>query len=55
MEYFREFDEAKEMLKQALEYNKHEETYVVLGKVHLMTSDVPGAVDVYKDAVKYVK
>ena len=50
--YLREFDEAKEMLKQAIEHNKHEQTYVVLGKVFLMTSDVPGAVEVYKDAVK---
>ena len=51
-EVFREFDEAKAMLRQALEHSKHEQTYVVLGKVFLMTSDVPGAVGVYKEAVK---
>ena len=29
----REFDEAKEMLRAALEQSKHEQSFVVLGKV----------------------
>lgn len=49
--YLKEFDEAKVMLSTALEQGKHEQTFVVLGKVHLMTSDVQGAVGVYKNAV----
>jgi len=49
--YLKEFDEAKEMLRAALEQSKHEQSFVVLGKVHLMTSDVAGAVNVYKEAV----
>ena len=64
----REFDEAKEQLRAALQLSKHEQTFVVLGKVlrlnamlliapaplyqvHLMGSDVQGAVQVYKEAV----
>ena len=36
----------------ALEKKKHEQTYIVLGKVHLTTGDVTGAVEVYKAAVQ---
>ena len=50
--YTREFEEAKEQLKLAIEYNKHEQTYIVLGKVFLMMSDVQGAIEVYKMAVQ---
>merc|ERR1719319_947972 len=49
--YLKEYEEAKSMLRSALELAKHEQTYVVLGKVHLLTTDVAGAVTVYKEAV----
>jgi Bardet-Biedl syndrome 4 protein len=39
------------MLRAALEQSRHEQTYVVLGRVHLLTADVPGAVAVYQEAV----
>ena len=50
--YLRDWDQAKQSLGEALELSSHEQSYVVLGKVHLMTGDVQGAVNVYKDAVK---
>jgi hypothetical protein len=39
------------LCRQALQLSRREQTYTVLGKVHLMTSDVPGAIGVYKEAV----
>ena len=48
----REWDQAKQCLAESLELSRHEQSYVVLGKVHLMTSDVQGAVEVYREAVK---
>ena len=50
--YLREWDLAKQSLQESLELSKHEQTYVVLGKVFLLTSDVQGAVSVYTEAVK---
>ena len=38
--------------RSALEESKHEETYIVLGKVHLYNSDIQSALGVYKEAVK---
>ena len=50
--YLREWEEAGEQLRQALQHSRHEESYVVLGKLHLLTSDVTGAVEVYREAVR---
>ena len=50
--YTREWDAARESLVRALTLNKHQQTYAVLGRVHLMSGDVAGAVNVYKEAVK---
>ena len=50
--YLREWDLAKQSLQESLGLSKHEQTYVVLGKVYLVTSDVSGAVGVYTEAVK---
>ena len=40
------------LLNSALALNKHQQTYTVLGRVYLMSGDVAGAVNVYKEAVK---
>ena len=50
--YTREWDAARESLVRALTLNEHQQTYAVLGRVHLMSGDVAGAVNVYKEAVK---
>ena len=43
---------AKECLKQAIQFNRHDLSYVMLGKIYLMEGDVHMAIDVYKRAVE---
>ena len=50
--YMKEWDQARECLDKALSLSKHQQTFTVLGRVYLMSGDVPGAVNVYKEAVK---
>ena len=40
MMVIREFEEAKEMLRAALDQSKHEQSFVVLGKVMLLSSSL---------------
>ncbi|XP_071092197.1 BBSome complex member BBS4-like isoform X1 [Haliotis cracherodii] len=51
--YLRDFPKAKECLKQAIECRRHEISYVMLGKIHLMENDINAAIEVYKSAVDY--
>uniref|UniRef100_A0A8C2KQL3 BBSome complex member BBS4 n=1 Tax=Cyprinus carpio TaxID=7962 RepID=A0A8C2KQL3_CYPCA len=47
----------KDWVKQlnlALQLNKHDLTYMMLGKIHLLQGDTEKAIDVYKSAVEYV-
>ena len=50
--YLRDWDQAKQCLDTALTLAKHQQTYTVLGRVYLMSGDVPGAINVYKEAVR---
>ncbi|KAL5021550.1 hypothetical protein ScPMuIL_000705 [Solemya velum] len=51
--YLRDFDKATAHLTQAISFKRHEISYVMLGKVHLMQGQVAGAIDVYKQAVEF--
>lgn len=46
--------QAEEQLNLALQLNKHDLTYMMLGKIHLLQGDTEKAIDVYKSAVEYV-
>ncbi|XP_054748410.2 Bardet-Biedl syndrome 4 protein-like [Lytechinus pictus] len=50
--YLKEYLKAKEYLKQAIQYNRHDLSYVMLAKIYLMEGDVQMATDVYKRAVE---
>lgn len=48
------FLQAEDQLNLALQLNKHDLTYTMLGKIHLLQGDTEKAIDVYKSAVEYV-
>ena len=49
--YLKEYDDAREQLLLALTLHKNDQSFVILGKVHLLQGDVHGAIEVYKRAV----
>ncbi|KAK3748672.1 hypothetical protein RRG08_000904 [Elysia crispata] len=51
--YLREFEKAKNYLKQALTIRRHEVSYVMLGKIYLLERDANAAIDIYRNAVEY--
>ena len=51
--YQKDYDRAKECLKQAITYNRNELSYIMLGKIYLIEQDVHMAIDVYKRAVEF--
>ncbi|XP_071785789.1 BBSome complex member BBS4-like [Asterias amurensis] len=51
--YLKEYLKAKEMLKQAIQYNRHDLSYTMLAKIYLMEGDIHMAIDVYKRAVEF--
>ncbi|XP_060577578.1 Bardet-Biedl syndrome 4 protein homolog isoform X2 [Ruditapes philippinarum] len=51
--YLKEMDKAKECLQRAIGFKRHEISYVMLGKVYLINSDIQGAIEVYKGAVEF--
>uniref|UniRef100_A0A671PR61 Bardet-Biedl syndrome 4 protein-like n=1 Tax=Sinocyclocheilus anshuiensis TaxID=1608454 RepID=A0A671PR61_9TELE len=51
--YTKDFKSAEEQLNLALQLNKHDLTYMMLGKIHLLQGDTETAIDVYKSAVEF--
>ncbi|KAL4622796.1 Bardet-Biedl syndrome 4 protein [Arapaima gigas] len=51
--YTKDFKNAEEQLKIALELNKHDLTFVMLGKMYLLEGNTEKAVEVYKRAVEF--
>ena len=49
--YLKEYDSARSELLRALNLHKNEQSFAVLGRIHLLQSDVAGAIEVYKMAV----
>ncbi|XP_054989915.1 Bardet-Biedl syndrome 4 protein isoform X1 [Sorex araneus] len=51
--YLKQFNKAKDQLHNALHLNKHDLTYIMLGKIHLLEGDLNKAIEVYKKAVEF--
>ncbi|XP_070537320.1 BBSome complex member BBS4-like [Ptychodera flava] len=51
--YIKVYDKAKECLKHAIQCNRHDLSFVMLGKIFLMEGDMDMAIDVYKRAVEF--
>uniref|UniRef100_A0A8C8JP49 Bardet-Biedl syndrome 4 n=1 Tax=Oncorhynchus tshawytscha TaxID=74940 RepID=A0A8C8JP49_ONCTS len=51
--YTKDFNHAEEQLNIALELSKHDLTYMMLGKIHLLEGDTDKAIDVYRSAVEF--
>ena len=49
--YLKEYDSARSELLRALNLHKNEQSFTVLGKIHLLQNDVEGAIEIYKMAV----
>jgi Bardet-Biedl syndrome 4 protein len=49
--YLKEYDAARTELLRALNLHKNDQSFVVLGKIHLLQGDVAGAINVYKMAI----
>ncbi|XP_074184339.1 BBSome complex member BBS4 isoform X6 [Rhinolophus sinicus] len=46
-------DWAQEQLQSALHLNRHDLTYVMLGRIHLLEGDVDKAIEIYRKAVEF--
>ncbi|XP_052044123.1 Bardet-Biedl syndrome 4 protein isoform X3 [Apodemus sylvaticus] len=51
--YLKQFNKAQDQLHSALQLNKHDLTYIMLGKIHLLQGDVDKAIEIYKKAVEF--
>lgn len=51
--FIKDLKHAEEHLNIALQINKHDRTFMMLGKVHLQAGDTDKAIDVYKRAVEF--
>ncbi|XP_041535567.1 Bardet-Biedl syndrome 4 protein isoform X1 [Microtus oregoni] len=51
--YLKEFNKAQDQLHSALQLNKHDLTYIMLGKIHLLEGDLDKAIEIYKKAVEF--
>ncbi|XP_044306471.1 Bardet-Biedl syndrome 4 protein isoform X2 [Varanus komodoensis] len=47
------FNKAKDQLNNALQLSRHDLTYMMLGKIHLLEGQKEQAIDVYKKAVEF--
>uniref|UniRef100_A0A673D0X0 Bardet-Biedl syndrome 4 n=1 Tax=Sphaeramia orbicularis TaxID=375764 RepID=A0A673D0X0_9TELE len=51
--FLKDYKHAEEQLNIALQLNKHDKTFMMLGKVHLLAGDTDKAIEVYKRAVEF--
>ncbi|XP_051975735.1 Bardet-Biedl syndrome 4 protein [Xyrauchen texanus] len=51
--YTKDFKSAEDQLNLALKLNKHDLTFMMLGKMHLLQGDTEKAIEVYKSAVEF--
>ncbi|XP_028679264.2 Bardet-Biedl syndrome 4 protein isoform X1 [Erpetoichthys calabaricus] len=51
--YLKDFKNASEQLNYALQLNKHDITFIMLGKMHMLEGDTDKAIEVYKKAVEF--
>ncbi|XP_054419795.1 Bardet-Biedl syndrome 4 protein isoform X2 [Pteronotus mesoamericanus] len=51
--YLKELNKAEDQLHHALHLNRHDLTYIMLGKVHLLEGNLDKAIEIYKKAVEF--
>ncbi|XP_074088767.1 BBSome complex member BBS4 isoform X5 [Macrotis lagotis] len=51
--YLKHFNKAKDQLHNALQLNRHDLTYMMLGKIHLLEGELVKAIEIYKKAVEF--
>ncbi|XP_027426622.1 Bardet-Biedl syndrome 4 protein isoform X5 [Zalophus californianus] len=51
--YLKQFSKAQDQLHNALHLNRHDLTYIMLGKIHLLEGDLDKAIEIYKKAVEF--
>ncbi|XP_045141714.1 Bardet-Biedl syndrome 4 protein isoform X3 [Echinops telfairi] len=51
--YLKQFNKAQEQLHSALQLHRHDLTYIMLGKIHLLEGDLDKAIEIYKEAVEF--
>ncbi|XP_032480028.1 Bardet-Biedl syndrome 4 protein isoform X5 [Phocoena sinus] len=51
--YLKQLDKAQDQLHNALHLNRHDLTYIMLGKIHLLEGDLDKAIEIYKKAVEF--
>ena len=50
--YLKQYEKGREMLRLALQSSRHDITFMMLGKCHLLEGDLVGATEVFKKAVE---
>ncbi|XP_053451903.1 Bardet-Biedl syndrome 4 protein isoform X3 [Nycticebus coucang] len=51
--YLKQFNKAQDQLHSALHLNRHDLTYIMLGKIHLLEGNLDKAIEIYKKAVEF--
>ncbi|XP_023408662.1 Bardet-Biedl syndrome 4 protein isoform X3 [Loxodonta africana] len=51
--YLKQFNKAQDQLYNALQLSRHDLTYIMLGKIHLLEGDLEKAIEIYKKAVEF--
>ncbi|KAK3755416.1 hypothetical protein QZH41_016631, partial [Actinostola sp. cb2023] len=51
--YLKDFEKAKDCLKHAIQYHRHDASFIQLGRIYLMEGDVESAIDTYKKAIEF--
>ncbi|KAF3819580.1 hypothetical protein GH733_015089 [Mirounga leonina] len=51
--YLKQFSKAQDQLHNVLHLNRHDLTYIMLGKIHLLERDLDKAIEIYKKAVEF--
>ncbi|XP_016056974.1 PREDICTED: Bardet-Biedl syndrome 4 protein isoform X3 [Miniopterus natalensis] len=51
--YLKQFSKAQDQLHHALHLNRHDLTYIMLGKIHLLAGHLDKAIEIYKKAVEF--
>ena len=52
--YLKEFEDAKGEITKALSYHKNDQSFITLGKIHLLQGDTNRAIEVYRQGVMWV-
>ncbi|XP_020894361.1 Bardet-Biedl syndrome 4 protein [Exaiptasia diaphana] len=51
--YLKDFEKAKDCLKHAIQYHRHDASFIQLGRIYLMEGDLESAIEIYKKAIEF--